>query len=427
MSEAHRPSWKWWVCAALLMATMLNYMDRQTLALTATELKTLISLDDQRYGTLDEWFSYAFAVGGIFFGLVADRIGPRRLYPIVLVGWSIAGMITPLASYPAVANALGDPESPGLGEYRWMLICRTTLGLFEAGHWPCALLTARNVLSAEQRPLGNSILQSGASMGAILTPFVLELVRATGAPWQAPFVVIGVGGLLWVPLWFKLIRPDDLHRNVNTKDHQAPARPVGILIFQFVCLAIVVISISLAWQFQRAWLPKFLKEHHHYSETTANRFTSAYYMVADVGCLLCGALVSAIIARGVHVRWARIICMALCAGLIALSAAVPYLEKGPFLLIALALVGAGALGAHPQYYALVQELPQKYMATLGGMLTACSWVSVGQMQGAIGLYIKETKSYDFPLVFTGLTPLAALTAMTAWALVSHRPSTAASR
>src|SRR5262245_10304458 len=56
-------SWKWWMCGALLVATMLNYMDRQTLSLTATQLKSEISLDDGRYGTLEEWFSYAFAAG----------------------------------------------------------------------------------------------------------------------------------------------------------------------------------------------------------------------------------------------------------------------------------------------------------------------------------------------------------------------------
>ena len=114
--------------------------------------------------------------GRIFFGFVADRIGPRRLYPVVLVGWSIAGIASPLASVAWVANALGTPSDfvdsiarircrllrrpladdghPGLGEYRWLFVCRTVLGLFEAGHWPCALLTARNILTDTQRPLG---------------------------------------------------------------------------------------------------------------------------------------------------------------------------------------------------------------------------------------------------------------------------------
>lgn len=138
------------MCGALLLATMLNYMDRQTLSLTATQLKSEISLDDGRYGTLEEWFSYAFAAGGIFFGFVADRVGPRRLYPAVLTGWSLAGVASPLANWPAIAEAFGEPGNPGLGEFRWLFLCRTVLGLCEAGHWPCALLTARNILTRQR-------------------------------------------------------------------------------------------------------------------------------------------------------------------------------------------------------------------------------------------------------------------------------------
>src|SRR5436309_13956924 len=114
-------------------------MDRQTLSLTATQLKSEIGLDDGRYGTLEEWFSYAFAAGGIFFGFIADRIGPRRLYPIVLTGWSLAGIASPLASWPPIVQAFGDPGLPGQWEFRWFFLCRPVLGFWDAGPWPSAL------------------------------------------------------------------------------------------------------------------------------------------------------------------------------------------------------------------------------------------------------------------------------------------------
>ena len=66
------------------------------------------------------------------------------------------------------------------------------LGFFEAGQWPCALITSQRLLSRRDRPLGNSILQSGASLGAIATPFVV-IALTTSAPdsWRLPFRVIG--------------------------------------------------------------------------------------------------------------------------------------------------------------------------------------------------------------------------------------------
>src|SRR3954471_19773381 len=80
----------------MMLATLLNYMDRQVLPQIATELKTLYGLDDARYGTVGRNFAWAFACGSVFFGFLADRVGPRVLYPFVLVGWSAAGLATPL-------------------------------------------------------------------------------------------------------------------------------------------------------------------------------------------------------------------------------------------------------------------------------------------------------------------------------------------
>ena len=53
-------------------------------------------------------------------------------------------------------------------------------------------------------------------------------------------------------------------------------------------------------------------------------------------------------------------------------------------------VGAGALGAQPQYYVLAQELPARHMGMLSGVLSASSWVVVGYMQGEMGNYFKPT-------------------------------------
>src|SRR3954454_10244130 len=86
----HSPAapWRWWVCGTMMLATLLNYMDRQVLPQIATELKDTHGLDDARYGIVGRNFAWAFACGSIFFGFLADRVGPRGLYPFVLVGWS---------------------------------------------------------------------------------------------------------------------------------------------------------------------------------------------------------------------------------------------------------------------------------------------------------------------------------------------------
>jgi len=418
MTEPAGRSWKWWVCGALMLATMLMYMDRLTLSVTGTQLKDIIHLSDDRYGWLEEGFSYAFAAGGIFFGLVADRVGPRRLYPVVLTGWSVAGLVTPLASWPAVVSVLGTPGEPGSGEFWWLFGCRTMLGFFESGHWPCALLAARNVLLDKDRPLGNSILQSGASLGAVLTPPIITGFRKIGADWQTPFVVIGAIGIFWAPLWLRLTRSGTVDvRPRQTATSTAPSVPSRRVAIQFALLVVVVVTISLTWQIHRAWQLKYLKEIRHYPESEANWFGSAYFLVADVGCLAFGALVTVLTRWGMQLRFSRLTSFAGCAALVACSVAVPSLENGPWLFAALLAVGAGSLGAHPQYYALAQELPARHMGFLSGMLSATSWVAVGFVQGRMGEYATRTGSYDVPLVIAGLAPLVGLVAFAAWAVV----------
>lgn len=408
-------AWRWWVCLALLLATLLNYMDRQALSETATELKALYNLHDARYGQVERGFSYAFAMGSILFGWLADRFGPRLLYPVVLVGWSMAGIATTLAASPRVVawwETSGD--EPGEGTFRWLLVCRTVLGLFEAGHWPCALITARQVLTAQDRAFGNSILQSGASAGAVITPLYVLLVRSLGGSWEVVFWTIGAFGLLWVPLWFALVRHGDLDGpppSTTFSYPQKPTEPFSVVVRRFIVLAIVVTCLSLSWQFIRAWLPKYLKETHHYAPAASAWAVALYYIAADVGCLIAGFVVKVLAARR-SVHSARVRGFALWCGLTALAAAVPFLSSDFGVLVpVLMLVGAGILGLHPIYYALAQDLPTRYMGLLSGLLAALAWFAVGTAQAEIGAYIRATDDYTPGFLVAGGAPLAAWVAI----------------
>src|SRR5262249_28018317 len=148
----------WYVCGLLLLATTVNYMDRQTLANAAVRVRADFQLTNEQYGDLELFFGAAFGCGAFLFGVVGGRVGVRWLYPAVLLAWSVMGVAT------------GWVQT-----FAGLLLCRTLLGLFESGHWPCALKTTQSLLSPRQRTWGNSILQSGASIGAIITPQIMKV------------------------------------------------------------------------------------------------------------------------------------------------------------------------------------------------------------------------------------------------------------
>src|SRR5260370_31386255 len=88
------PRWKWWICGLLFLATVINYMDRQTLSQTAKAIKDELELTNQQYGDIELAFGVSFALGGLLIGWTADRWNVRLIYPLALLGWSAAGFMT---------------------------------------------------------------------------------------------------------------------------------------------------------------------------------------------------------------------------------------------------------------------------------------------------------------------------------------------
>lgn len=413
MSRSRPAIWTWSVCLVLGLATFLNYMDRQALAVTLPELKKEHHLAESRIGRLEGGFGFAFAAGCLVFGFLADRLGPHKLYPAVLFGWSAAGIATSFAGSPTLINALETPDdTEGTGLFRWLFLCRVALGFFEAGHWPCALLTVKRILTDRDRALGNGILQSGASLGAILIPIYVMAVERLGFRWPFVFWSVGVVGLLWIPLWFLLVKNEDVQPQHHTDSERCIAIiSISNIIKHVIVLAVIVCTINISWQFLRAWLALFLQDFHHYSKDATRLCTSLYFISTDIGCLAAGFVVKLLLTRGCSVRRARQLGFTLFAAMTALAALLPLTDGGIVTIASLMLAGAGILGLHPFYYALVQDLPGRLMATLSGALAALGWVVSSLFQIVIGSVIQEHKNYDVGLVLVGLLPLLGVLAL----------------
>lgn len=387
-------SWRWYVCGLLLLATTINYMDRQLLASSADRILKDLRLDEAQYGNLELGFGFAFAVGSLAFGLLADRLSVRWVYPSALVGWSIVGVLT------------GFSKS-----YSELLVCRIALGFFEAGHWPCALKTVQRILEPKDRGMGNGILQSGGATGAILTPLMLQMMLNAGLGWRQPFIIVGAAGTLWAILWLTAMKSSDFAAPPPSPE-SSTAEESGFLsvVFsrRFLALVVMVSLINVTWQLLRAWLPLFLMRGRGYPEAQMNLFTSAYYVATDVGVLLAGFATLRLAKAGLTIHASRCLVFLVGSLLTILATAAAFLPRGPLLLVSLLLVGAGALAVFPSYYAFAQEVSVKHTGRVNGLLGACAWVTSSLVQRSFGRHVKETGSYDIGVALVGWAPLVAL-------------------
>lgn len=409
VNDRHGPSWKWWVCGVVLLATMLNYMDRQALPQLTTEIQAKYNIDNAQYGMLEKYFSRGFALGSLFFGLLADRFGPRLIYPVVLFGWSMAGLLTPFMSWPSVTDHFAFGKNPDSGPFYWLLGCRTLLGIFESGHWPCALITARQVLMAKDRTLGNGILQSGAMVGTVLIITYTGAIIEFEGSWQIVFWSVGLLGLFWIPLWFKLIKPGDL-TGVTPPAATESVTSIWSVSFlrMYLTLGVVVASLAVSFQFLRAWTPKYLLESLKFTNQQQVAISITCYIFADLGSLLSGILVRKLAGWGTGVHVSRLIAFVIFAGITGLAALIPLVGDRYISVVFLIVAFLGILGLHPIYYALVQELPSRRMGLLSGPLSSIAWLTTAEVQGTLGEHIKETKSYDAGLIVAGLVPFIGL-------------------
>jgi ACS family hexuronate transporter-like MFS transporter len=172
----------------MFASTALSYMDRQAMTLVGPSIKAEFGIKNEGFGWVLASFSLAYALFQVPAGYLADRANVRTVYALAVVWWSLA----------AAALAF----SPTLGI---LMALRGLLGFGESFNWPCALRATSAVLPPADRALGNGIFNSGAAVGAVLTPLVVPRLNELYG-WRPTFVIVASLGFIWVVVWLRMVR-----------------------------------------------------------------------------------------------------------------------------------------------------------------------------------------------------------------------------
>lgn len=233
-------AWAWSVCWLMFASTVLNYMDRQAMTLVGTQIKGEFRLTNVDFGWVLAAFQLSYALFQVPAGFLVDRWNVRWTYAGAVAWWSLAGMA---AAY-----------SPNLAI---LLVMRALLGMGESFNWPCALRVTATILPPADRSLGNGIFNSGAAIGAVITPVVVTLLTARYG-WRTSFVAVGTLGFVWVFIWLIAVGGPHRHHFAGRKaagrlpedELDAPRAGLSLvatIAFSGVTMASILLAVSSIW------------------------------------------------------------------------------------------------------------------------------------------------------------------------------------
>lgn len=415
---------RWWVIALIALATVINYIDRQSLSVlwpdivadlfpdkTATERKEI-------YATISVVFVFSYAFGQAIFGKIFDWVGTRMGFVLSIGFWSVATALHAFAQ--------------GVLSFA---IFRTILGVAEAGNWPGAAKGNAEWFPTKERALAQGIFNSGAAIGGIISIPLIAFLTVY-FDWKMIFILVGLAGLLWLIPWMVLVKaPPKSHpwiteeereyiltgqKNTEASDgkHSDGYNPTtGQLLSHKQSWGVILASASIdpIWWLFVFWIPIYLNEVYGMDVKAIGIYGWVPYVGAMVGAWFGGLLAQNRLSAGWSVDKTRKLTITLGCGIMLpalLAMANPGAPVVAVLIMAVILFGfQTAIGN-------VQTLPSDFF---GGKSvgTLAGFAGMAAKLGAVGLtslvpWLTEGGNYT-PAFVIGAS-LAVLACASVWIL-----------
>jgi ACS family hexuronate transporter-like MFS transporter len=296
--------------AFAFLATVINYLDRQTLSVAAPVLREQFHMSNVDYSRVVFAFMLAYTIMNGASGPLIDRLGTRLGYALTMAWWSVA----------AVCHAFAQ-SAVSLGAFRFLL------GMGEAGNWPAGVKVVAEWFPERERALASGLFNTGSAVGAVLAPPIVAAILLHFG-WRTAFVAVGLVGLVWLLFWCPVYRtPSEAEANVAKVAKLAQAVPPALLEVResppaphdsapVPVLTLIrtrfVWSFTLAkvfmdpvWWFYTFWFPEYLKHGRDFNLAAIGKFAWIPFAVAGVGNLLGGWLSAFLLGRGCTLTVAR--------------------------------------------------------------------------------------------------------------------------
>jgi ACS family hexuronate transporter-like MFS transporter len=401
------PGLRWWIGGLLLASTIINYIDRQTLAVLAPRLKLDFHWNNQSFAVVIIGFRIAYAIGQAGAGRFLDKVGTRKGLSLSVSWYSLAAMATSLAT--------------GL----WSLFAlRFCLGLGEAANWPGATKAVSEWFPRRERAWAVALFDSGSSIGAAVAPMIVLALQSHFGSWRAAFVITGGLSLTWVIAWRAFYQSPEEHARISAEERSliladrdrerlpmAGGRWLDLLkMRQTWGLIVGRLLTDPVWYFITDWFAIFLVARGYRLEQSLLVFWIPF-VAADAGNFLGGGISSWLVKRGWAVMRARKAVIAVC-GLGMASLAFSAISTSLPALAALFSISTCCYAAwSTMALTLPSDLyPQEHVASVSGLTGAGSGIGTILSTYLIGL-VSDHISFTPVLLAGSAVPLAATAAV----------------
>ena len=295
--------YRWTICALIFFATTINYIDRNVISFLKSTFTETLGWTDGDYTNVEITFKVFYDLGMLGAGRIIDKVGTKIGYGLYTFLWSVAGVCTSF-----VNSVVG------------FQIVRGALGLTEAGNFPAAIKTVAEWFPKKERALATGIFNSGANIGAIVTPIVVPIILINFG-WQWAFILTGILGFIWLIFWFLFYEIPQRHKKVSTEElayiesdvdeKVEPSKEIklswGKLLSYKQTWAYVIgkFLTDPIWWFYLFWLPDFFESVYRIKLQAASWPVAVVYLISTVGSIWGGWLPMNFIKKGMPVFKAR--------------------------------------------------------------------------------------------------------------------------
>ena len=293
---------RWYIGGLLFLSTVINYIDRQTLSVLAPYIKTEFNWSNADFAWLIVAFRIAYAFGQTASGRLLDKIGTRNGLTLAVTFYSVAAMLTSLAT-----------GFKSLAGFRFLL------GLGESANWPGATKAVSEWFPRKDSGWAVALFDSGSSIGGALAPFIVLWAYHEFGSWRPAFIVTGLLGFGWLILFRMMYRRPEDHPRLSAEERTlilegrasaatgAESRLSYSTLLRLPQTWGIIIGKSLTdpvWFFITDWFAIYLVSKGYRLEESLLAFWVPF-LAADLGNFAGGGVSSWLIQRGWGVGAAR--------------------------------------------------------------------------------------------------------------------------